>query len=231
MRKPRTSPERVSVAACGCVRPVTEQDTRKPDTMCTVCCADYPQTGMQTRPAFAVWGPGYRVCTRCRAAGREARRQAEQPAASSGEATPPIHRVTPPRLRGEPAREATCLTHGDPLVCLACEADEDARPEWRQRNAHRCSGCGHRWDGPLNGAELCGDCWRKAQPVVQSASGAANPQEFAAVRSAWQPTGGEATRPAAAALTEQIANFVERNDGVKLSPDALAFIEELLEGR
>jgi hypothetical protein len=31
---------------------------------------------------------------------------------------------------------------------------------------HRCSGCGHQWDGPLKGAELCGDCWRIAQPSV-----------------------------------------------------------------
>lgn len=43
----------------------------------------------------------------------------------------PIHRVTPPRLRGEPEpASSTCATHGDPLVCLACEAEEDARPEW-----------------------------------------------------------------------------------------------------
>ena len=31
---------------------------------------------------------------------------------------------------------------------------------------HRCSGCGHRWDGELKGAELCGDCWRRAQPIL-----------------------------------------------------------------
>ena len=31
---------------------------------------------------------------------------------------------------------------------------------------HRCAGCDHRWTGPLKGTELCGDCWRKAQPVV-----------------------------------------------------------------
>jgi hypothetical protein len=33
-------------------------------------------------------------------------------------------------------------------------------------SAHRCSGCGHRWEGPLTGAELCGDCWRKGQAVI-----------------------------------------------------------------
>lgn len=26
---------------------------------------------------------------------------------------------------------ATCPTHGDPLVCIACEQEEDARPEWQ----------------------------------------------------------------------------------------------------
>ena len=29
---------------------------------------------------------------------------------------------------------------------------------------HRCSRCGHRWEGQFVGAELCGDCWRKIQP-------------------------------------------------------------------
>jgi hypothetical protein len=33
---------------------------------------------------------------------------------------------------------------------------------------HRCSGCGHRWDGTLRGAELCGECWRRAQPVLHA---------------------------------------------------------------
>jgi hypothetical protein len=31
---------------------------------------------------------------------------------------------------------------------------------------HRCSGCGYRWEGPLKGAELCGDCWRKGQDAI-----------------------------------------------------------------
>ena len=34
---------------------------------------------------------------------------------------------------------------------------------------HRCSGCGHRWDGSLTGAELCGDCWRRVQAVALDA--------------------------------------------------------------
>jgi hypothetical protein len=29
-------------------------------------------------------------------------------------------------------RPPMCETHGDPLVCLACEADESVRPEWRR---------------------------------------------------------------------------------------------------
>lgn len=38
-----------------------------------------------------------------------------------------------------------------------------------KQEKHRCSGCGHRWEGELKGAELCGDCWRQAQPVVHGA--------------------------------------------------------------
>lgn len=38
-----------------------------------------------------------------------------------------------------------------------------------EQEKHRCSGCGHRWDGELNGAELCGDCWRKVQPILHAA--------------------------------------------------------------
>lgn len=33
---------------------------------------------------------------------------------------------------------------------------------------HRCSRCGHGWHGPCAGAELCGDCWRQAQPVLHA---------------------------------------------------------------
>jgi len=41
------------------------------------------------------------------------------------------------------------------------------------RAQHRCSGCGHHWSFPegfrsATGAELCGDCWRKAQPVLHT---------------------------------------------------------------
>ena len=35
-----------------------------------------------------------------------------------------------------------------------------------QGTPHRCSGCGHRWEGELKGAELCGDCWRRGQSVI-----------------------------------------------------------------
>lgn len=34
-------------------------------------------------------------------------------------------------------------------------------------DTHRCSGCGHRWTG-LTAVELCGDCWRTAQPILHS---------------------------------------------------------------
>lgn len=42
----------------------------------------------------------------------------------------------------------------------------DALTSASPASTHRCSGCGHRWDGPLTGAELCGDCWRKGQAVI-----------------------------------------------------------------
>lgn len=35
-------------------------------------------------------------------------------------------------------------------------------------NAHRCAGCGLRWSGAPTVAELCGDCWRTAQPTVHA---------------------------------------------------------------
>lgn len=41
-----------------------------------------------------------------------------------------------------------------------------------ERRLHRCSSCGHRWESDLKGAELCGDCWRTAQPVLHGVAGA-----------------------------------------------------------
>jgi hypothetical protein len=32
-----------------------------------------------------------------------------------------------------------------------------------------CSGCGLRWKGDLSCTELCGDCWRKVQPILHAA--------------------------------------------------------------
>jgi hypothetical protein len=84
----------------------------------------------------------------------------------------------------EYGRQPHCQIHGDPLVCLACEAEEDQRPEWQRphrvtpprlrgepERESRCSGCGHRWSAPVGfiaatGAELCGDCWRRGQAAV-----------------------------------------------------------------
>lgn len=57
--------------------------------------------------------------------------------------------------------------------------------------AHRCCGCGHNWTGDLHGGELCGDCWRKAQGVLQ-------------------PTGDQAARQA---LLTAIANLSEEGFG------------------
>lgn len=57
---------------------------------------------------------------------------------------------------------------------------------------HRCSGCGLRWEGELSGAELCGDCWRLAQPVFHAAGETREDEATAAdcyafMRSAPQP--------------------------------------------
>lgn len=41
---------------------------------------------------------------------------------------------------------------------------------------HFCSGCHHRWEGDLTVVELCGDCWRNAQP---SCMGRHPPREIA----------------------------------------------------
>lgn len=48
--------------------------------------------------------------------------------------------------------------------------------------AHRCSGCGLRWMTTQPGsvaAELCGDCWRKVQPILHALP-AARPEPPAA---------------------------------------------------
>lgn len=39
--------------------------------------------------------------------------------------------ATPPAAAGERQPAATCPTHGDPLVCLACEQEEDEL--WKTR--------------------------------------------------------------------------------------------------
>lgn len=57
--------------------------------------------------------------------------------------------------------DAVLIAESDDPPALRASVDVPA-PE-----KHRCVGCGHRWDGPLSGAELCGDCWRKVQPTLQ----------------------------------------------------------------
>lgn len=51
------------------------------DSRCTLCMADYPQTGQRTAPVWAKRGPGYRLCHRCVWVGRDARRADERTAA------------------------------------------------------------------------------------------------------------------------------------------------------
>ena len=60
-----------------------QENDRERDT-CSVCRAYYPNTGMQVGPIWELWGPTFRVCRRCRSAGRTARKgiaYAEQAAA------------------------------------------------------------------------------------------------------------------------------------------------------
>jgi hypothetical protein len=78
------------------------------------------------------------------------------------------------RLCGaSPAHEYN-IGAGDVILCEPCFTKASQLPpspagEGAQET-HRCSGCGHHWDGPIKGAELCGDCWRRAQPVLHSAA-------------------------------------------------------------
>lgn len=47
-----------------------------------------------------------------------------------------------------------------------------SQPSSPEARDHRCSGCDHRWRGgpaapnEWTGAELCGDCWRRVQPIL-----------------------------------------------------------------
>jgi hypothetical protein len=50
-------------------------------------------------------------------------------------------------------------------------AARDAREGTPAEQEHFCSGCHHRWQGPSNGAGLCGDCWRKAQRALFGGTG------------------------------------------------------------
>lgn len=58
-----------------------------------------------------------------------------------------LNSIAMAELRDELVREltpmlrCTCPDHGDPLICMACEIEEDARPEWRR----------HDWPTSING--------------------------------------------------------------------------------
>jgi hypothetical protein len=56
---------------------------------------------------------------------------------------------------------------GETLNEMDAAADALAERDKLNTIEHFCTGCHHRWEGDLKGAELCGDCWRKAQGVVQ----------------------------------------------------------------
>ena len=72
-------------------------------------------------------------------------------------------------LTGRAFRDQACVTsisHGLDMKCTCgLNALLTATPE---PDKHLCSGCHLRWDGPLVGATLCGDCWRKGQAAIFS---------------------------------------------------------------
>lgn len=78
------------------------------------------------------------------------------------------------KLRGLIHTTRPVLTAAERAVLIQAEQLLSSLPPVRaEGETHRCSGCGHRWQGLVvesgrtaTGAELCGDCWRKAQPVL-----------------------------------------------------------------
>lgn len=52
------------------------------------------------------------------------------------------------------------------IAHLEAERDAPATPD--EPPVTRCDGCGYQWPGPWPPAHLCGDCWRKAQPVLHA---------------------------------------------------------------
>ena len=89
--------------------------------------------------------------------------------------------------RAHALREALCdilsatgaSAHAIPRLAMEALARDEAFCEAHAAapdvaHHHRCVGCGLRWTD-LPGAELCGDCWRTAQPHVHAR--AAAPEE------------------------------------------------------
>ena len=89
--------------------------------------------------------------------------------------------------RAHALRDALCdilsatgaSAHAIPRLAMEALARDEAFCEARAAapdvaHRHRCVGCGLRWTD-LPGAELCGDCWRTAQPHVHAR--AAAPEE------------------------------------------------------
>jgi hypothetical protein len=72
-------------------------------------------------------------------------------------------------------------------------------------STHRCSGCGHQWKS-VPGAELCGDCWRVAQPQVQFTTAGLTPDYLSYAISQLQAAKRkEEDAPASAASHERMA--------------------------
>jgi hypothetical protein len=67
----------------------------------------------------------------------------------------PVRNIRKDKLEPATAVEFRCRRHGDPLVCLACEAEEAARPEW---HLGACPNCGLLPPGEASSAADCCGC-------------------------------------------------------------------------
>jgi len=128
-------------------------------------------------------------------------------------------------------RAPSCPTHGDPLVCLACEADEDLRPVWQQPHRvtpPRLRGEPERQEDPIPQIDcpLCGLVVRQVSSATLSLA-------------LWQHFNWMHTPESAGVLALQRATFdsenaateariAERPDGERLRQQAV-FISETLQ--
>jgi len=78
-----------------CLQAVPPPERREAPLACSVCREVYATTGQQTRSPWGIWGEGFRVCRRCREAGRDARLASSPAAHAERPAAGPIDTYTP----------------------------------------------------------------------------------------------------------------------------------------